>query len=343
MTSDLFHKIKDFRFVRINNIDAKKRTDDFLTLRRSLLDCDEMYPGIKKWIDKKVIDGLIYGQRNAYIGYLNDKPVVSAVIKKGKKSKFCHLKISENIQEINLGEIFFIMMTLEVRNIAGKINFTLPEGLWETKKEFFKSFGFTNHVKAYNQYRLFEDEFYCEANFQDVFLNVQTKLPKLIDNLTLAGNPLDSSLVMSIHPEHIDKILTGEKTVELRKRFSKKWEGKRINLYATSPFKALVGCARIKKVVHTTKESVWKFFEHLIGCTKNEYDEYTNDADHIYAILLDDISPFNTPIPIEQLSYLLGDNHIIPPQSYLKLSNNNHWSSAVTLAALLDGSISKKI
>ena len=62
-----------------------------------------MYPSIDKWFNNKVLPGLKTSERVGYIGYLNELPVISSVLKKGKQAKFCHLKIDKSLQDDNLG------------------------------------------------------------------------------------------------------------------------------------------------------------------------------------------------------------------------------------------------
>src|SRR5690242_6911161 len=131
---DLFENKKDLRIVRISELDAKLRSDNFLMLRSKILGCEEMYPAIKTWLDKKVIGGLQTGERVGYIGMYGDEPIASAIVKKGKAAKFCHLKIDRSFQDGGLGDIFFTLMALEVRSLASSVHFTLPESLWESKK-----------------------------------------------------------------------------------------------------------------------------------------------------------------------------------------------------------------
>ena len=127
-------KIKnDFRIVRLSELDAEFKTDHIDNLENLVLANEEMYPKIDKWFKKKVIPGIKTSERVGYVGYVYEKPMISAVVKRGKNSKFCHLRINKDFQDNNLGEIFFSVMALEVRKIANEIHFTLPESLWGKK------------------------------------------------------------------------------------------------------------------------------------------------------------------------------------------------------------------
>ena len=80
---DLFSSNKkDFRFVRLNERDAKNLSDHLSYFKDLVSANEEMYPGIDKWVDHKVIPGLKSSERVAFVGYLEENPVISAVVKR---------------------------------------------------------------------------------------------------------------------------------------------------------------------------------------------------------------------------------------------------------------------
>ena len=86
-----------------------------------------MYPGIGQWYSDKVLPGLKTSERIGYVAFEDERPIASAVLKKGERAKFCHLRIHEDFRDLDLGQMFFTQMTLEARHIAKEIHFTLPE------------------------------------------------------------------------------------------------------------------------------------------------------------------------------------------------------------------------
>lgn len=333
----LFEVRRDFRVVRLTKNDAEDVTDHLNHFKGLVTSCEEMYPRIGDWLEERVIPGLRTPERVAFVGYLDEKPVVSAVVKRGKDAKFCHLKIKDELQDLRLGEVFMSLMTLEVRKIAGEIHFTLPESLWETKKEFFKSFGFHNAVLAHTQYRLFDNELRCSAAFSVVWKAVLEKLPKIGNAFSVGGYSLGEGLLLSIKPTYAIRIVDGLKTVEIRRKFSKRWEGHRVCLYASKPIGALVGEAKIKSVTLGKPMWIWEMFNSSIGTNKEEFDAYVGSAQEVYAIQLTDILPYKAQIPLSQLTHLLSEE-LRPPQSYCTLEKNKPWAGAVSVAALLHGS-----
>ena len=337
--TDTLLKNNDLKIVRLNYADARRSTDHLISFKNLVLSNEEMYPKIDKWIKNKVLPGLKTSERVGYIGYLNELPVISAVLKKGKHAKFCHLNIGKSFQDDNLGEAFFALMTLEARQDAQEIHFTLPESLWDSKKEFFQSFGFKDAIKSKVQYRLFEEELKCTAPYSIVREAVLRKLPKLARKFSIDGHSMVNSLLMSIKPDNVEKILHNDKKVEVRRKFSTKWIGEDICIYASQPLSCLMGEALIKNVVRGSPEYIWEVYHSEINSTKEEFNDYVNPMEEVYAIELDNVNAYRQMVPISQLMFL-GNSELVPPQSYYLLENSESWSQAVSIAALLHGSIS---
>ena len=329
---------ESFRIARLKPGDAHLNSDSLQSFRELILANEEMYPGIARWLNKKVIPGIKSGERVAFVGYIGEKPVVSAVVKRGNHAKFCHLRISDQFQNEHLGDIFFSLMAMEVRHMAEEIHFTLPEGLWERKHSFFQSFGFQNIIKTATQYRRSEQELRCSAPFSSVWRNVLGKLSTLSEQFSIGGYSMANDLLMSIQPRFAGRVLEGQKRIEIRKKFSSKWIGHTVCLYASSPTKALVGEARISNVVNDTPENIWSEFGYHIGCSKQEFDAYTKTAQQVYAIAFDTVRPYKKHMRLADANFLL-DADLTPPQSYCTLERGQPWAQAVSIAAMFHGNL----
>ena len=333
---DLFTQVDDIRISKLDALDVELKTDTYHLFRNLLREHENMYPSILKWFKDKVEPGIKSNQRVAYIGFNNNVPIASAVVLIDKTSKFCHLSIKEDFQNQNIGELFFAMMALDVKRQAEEIYFTLPENLWCNKETFFKSFGFREVSQSKTQYRNFEKELISKAPFDLVWKNALRKLPKIITAQINATESIFNGILMSINPKYIEKIFANQKVIEVRRKFNKQFEGCRVTLYATSPSKQICGYAKIHLVKHDKPQKIWEQYEHLLGCTKNEFDRYSEGCERIYAIFLANIESYKNPIPFTQLNYLL-DHQITPPQSYYKLHTNQHWAKAISIAEMLQG------
>jgi predicted transcriptional regulator len=151
------------------------------------------------------------------------------------------------------------------------------------------------------------------------------------------GQSSECGIVMSIRAKYARKILSGQKKVEVRRMFSKKWKGSKVTIYASGCERSLVGEALIKDVIFDKPENIWERFSDQIGCAKEEFDKYTISKNKVYAIVLGDAVPYQKSISIKEVSSLMKEN-LRPPQNYYNLNNNAKWAEAISMGALLQGS-----
>jgi predicted transcriptional regulator/DNA-binding Xre family transcriptional regulator len=121
-------------------------------------------------------------------------------------------------------------------------------------------------------------------------------------------------VLFSIRPPHAEKILTGNKTVELRRRFaSAVTPGTLALIYSTSPTSALTGSAKIKAVQCTDLRTLWKTHRKGACLDKSDFEAYFAGLERGYAIILDSARPLERPVGLTELRKRFGFE---PPQSY---------------------------
>lgn len=328
------NSLSSVSILKITREDVYRNTDTIRVFSYLIAKNEPMYPDISRWLKSKVFPGIRDDSRAAFIALYDDKPIATAVVKRESRAKFCHLRIHENFQDNSLGDFFFVLMAFEVRNWAKEIHFTLPESLWESEKNFFNSFGFKNTAISSIQYRLFDKELFCSAPFEEVWSHILEKIPKLIRLFSVNKFSPFPQLLLSIKPDFANKIFSGEKTVELRTRFSRRWAGHRIAIYAGGKIKRLLGEATIRKVEVGEPSFIWLNYNSDIGCSYKDFQEYVGNRKELYAIELSNINPYVSPIPVSQIEHL-SHQTLKPPQSYLELNENSPWTKAISIANLL--------
>ncbi|MFJ9565964.1 ASCH domain-containing protein [Streptomyces fuscichromogenes] len=130
-------------------------------------------------------------------------------------------------------------------------------------------------------------------------------------------NTPERALLLSLHPRFATAILTGDKTVELRRQRVAVPPGTPVIIYATSPVMALTGTARLTGVDTATPGQVWRRHRTTCGISKAEYTAYMDGAAHASALLLDSPRPLSSPVP---LNHLRATSTFHPPQSYRYLT-----------------------
>jgi len=146
-TRNLFEKESNLKIVRISRDDVLSHSDNFWLFSDQVIKHEELYPDIGRWLKTKVYSGIKNDSRVAYLGLDNDKPVVSAILKKSNHAKICHLHIDKKLRDQHVGELFFSMMALDVKRNSKEIHFTLPEDLWLSQKDFFVLLVFKTQTK----------------------------------------------------------------------------------------------------------------------------------------------------------------------------------------------------
>jgi len=128
------------------------------------------------------------------------------------------------------------------------------------------------------------------------------------------------SIVISIKPEFVDLIFSGEKTVELRKFIPSDLPDKtELIIYSTSPSKCIVGRAVIKRVERHPINQLWKKFGSETGITRKYFIEYFNGKDVGYGIKLEKVRKLRKPITLNELRRTIN---FTPPQSYMYASDD---------------------
>lgn len=106
---------------------------------------------------------------------------------------------------------------------------------------------------------------------------------------------------ISIHPKHVESIVSGKKTVEIRTVNLNLKPGQTLWIYATLPTAELVAVAQVKAVYRLTPARIWYQFKSAVGITKPEFDTYVGDRDQITAIQLSRVRTLDKPMSLEKL------------------------------------------
>lgn len=122
-------------------------------------------------------------------------------------------------------------------------------------------------------------------------------------------------IVLSIKPVYSEKILSGQKTIELRRRFPVAApHGTLAYIYSSSPIKAIVGTASIRDVLKLPVEQLWAEFENTAFIERPLFDKYFEGLDYGFALVFGDVKSFTRPLPLHELREKFGFE---PPQSFL--------------------------
>lgn len=126
-------------------------------------------------------------------------------------------------------------------------------------------------------------------------------------------------LWLSIHPRWAEEILSGAKTVELRRRAPTVATGATVLVYATTPVRALVASAAIEDIVTLPLRTLWSTHGLSAAVTKKEFDDYFRGQESGVAITLGQVTPLVNEVPLSTLR----DHGESPAQGWRYLSRRS--------------------
>jgi predicted transcriptional regulator len=113
-----------------------------------------------------------------------------------------------------------------------------------------------------------------------------------------------------IKPVYADRILSGEKTFELRRRLPKE-RLTHILIYSTTPIGKVIGYAKVIGIKQDNVDSLWERYSKQFGISKLEYFSYFEGNDRANALELSDVRKFVRPFSIKEIS-----PNLTVPQSF---------------------------
>jgi predicted transcriptional regulator len=117
-------------------------------------------------------------------------------------------------------------------------------------------------------------------------------------------------MLLSINPQHVDNILSGQKQFEFRKVRCKAGVDK-IVIYATSPVMRIVGEADVLEIIEDKLDAVWDITSELAGISRAFYDRYYQGKEKAVAYRLGKVKKYKKPLLLSELGVKVA------PQSFV--------------------------
>jgi predicted transcriptional regulator len=118
------------------------------------------------------------------------------------------------------------------------------------------------------------------------------------------------TILLSINPEYVYKILDETKKFEFRKRLADKAVN-RILIYATLPIKQVVGEVQVLEAVSAPPSALWEMAKGTAGISRDKYRKYFKGCKTAYAYRLGEVIKYE---PQKSLDAFGISN---PPQSFI--------------------------
>lgn len=126
-------------------------------------------------------------------------------------------------------------------------------------------------------------------------------------------------IIISIKPYFVDKILCGEKTVELRTKRANLLPGTRMWIYSTLPRGEICAFAYVEYVYTENPEIIWAQYGKEIAITEEEFWEYVGERNEVTIIKMSKANTIGACVTLKNLQEVLGGFY--PPQFFIRLNN----------------------
>lgn len=115
------------------------------------------------------------------------------------------------------------------------------------------------------------------------------------------------NVLLSIKPEYVNEIITGNKKYEFRRTIFKRNDIENVYIYSTAPEKKIVGFFKLGKIISDDPETLWENLKEASGIKKEDFFKYFNQKNVGFAIEIQELNIFSKPKHLESIS---------PPQSF---------------------------
>lgn len=122
-------------------------------------------------------------------------------------------------------------------------------------------------------------------------------------------------VLLSIKPEFVDKIFTGEKQFEYRKVIFLRKDVEKVIIYSTLPEGKIVGEFSVEKIITDTPKMIWSQTKSKSGIDKKFFDEYFSGRSRAHAIKIGNVRKYIAPIKLDEIK-----GKVSAPQSFQYIS-----------------------
>lgn len=124
-----------------------------------------------------------------------------------------------------------------------------------------------------------------------------------------------TDVLISIKPEYVNMILSGDKSVEIRSRHVKLQAGTRLWIYSTLPKGCLEAVAVVESIEFDDPSMIWKHYSDRIGLSLSTFRSYVNGSQQVSAIFLRNVSRL---MPSLTLCELRSETERFNPPQFFK-------------------------
>jgi predicted transcriptional regulator len=118
------------------------------------------------------------------------------------------------------------------------------------------------------------------------------------------------TILLSIKPEYVKKIIEGTKKYEYRKRLAKS-DIDLIYIYCTHPVMKVVASVKVEGTISAAPSTLWEQTKSVAGINRRKFREYFKGCKVAHAYKLGRIQTFDPPKNLQEFDI------VYPPQSFV--------------------------
>jgi len=123
-----------------------------------------------------------------------------------------------------------------------------------------------------------------------------------------------SDILISVLPQYVDRFLSGQKTVELRRRPVRIPPQSRVWIYSKKP-RGMVELLGFVDSVHLcSPRAIWEEFGRLTGLARRDFNNYFEGVERGCAIVFREIVKLDPALPLHRIQLKIGT--FLPPQFF---------------------------
>jgi predicted transcriptional regulator len=133
--------------------------------------------------------------------------------------------------------------------------------------------------------------------------------------------PDAADIVISVKPKYAARILSGEKSIELRRRRMRVAPGSRVWIYTKSPDAHISAYAVVEEIINLEPRELWRKHRNAVGVSLAEFNDYFVGVAVAWAMVLRDVRPLAPALRLSELRSRPCRFH--PPQFFKRLQEGS--------------------
>ena len=130
----------------------------------------------------------------------------------------------------------------------------------------------------------------------------------------------NADILISVQKRYFDSIVSGKKSVELRRREPKISHGSRIWLYCKSPIATVSAVCKLQRIETLPIEEIWENHQHSLAISKPEFDEYLHGRESATALIIGEVRLLRNPVHLDAIRSI--KINFQPPQFFMHLRDD---------------------